>query len=140
MASQCSFSYKEKGWWSYDIFRCYLFCCLCELFIPLSCPFFYQVVGLFLIIFKAFLIYRRNKHLVIWIAIMFFQASLDFVSTCEVSVMQNCFNFYYFNLFVFCFITSRFWVIVSKAFIWLKKKKRLAVTLYTVPERLKISM
>ena len=61
MVSQCSFSYRNL--------RPCLFCSLCELSVPIPCPFFYTVPGLFFFHFQSSLIYQKENYFAVWIVV-----------------------------------------------------------------------
>lgn len=62
MVSQCSFSYRNL--------RPCLFCSLCELSVPIPCPFFYTVPGLFFFFhFQSSLIYQKEDYFAVWIVV-----------------------------------------------------------------------
>ena len=114
-------------WDSCYMFIYHLFCLLCELSIPIPCPFFFTVVGLFLFSFKSLLIYQRDEYFSVWIAISqcvlwIYSLLLRFLLGKVVLI------FTYFNLLIFYFMATRFWVIVIKAFIFFFFD--LAVSLY----------
>lgn len=126
-------------WDSRYMFIYHLFCLLCELSIPIPCPFFFTIVGLFLFSFKSFLIYRRDEYFSVWIAISrcvlwIYSPLLWFRMLGQVVLI-----FTYFNLF-FYFMASRFWVIVIKAFIYFFLIWLFHCTTDNHPKRWKISL